>query len=509
MTLEDVLSVRPSPGQPRDYRFPGFERVVLDSGLQVLTVDLPGRPLVSANLIIRRGAADEPPELGGVTVLAARAATEGTERYKGVELIEAAERLGATLHADASWDSFVASVDVAASRLDAALELLDELVERPTFPEADVARLRDERLNDLLQVKADPRRRVERAFTSVIYAPDSPYSRPAAGDETTVPGLDSDAVRRVHRMLLDPSQAALVVGGDLTGLDVPALARSAFAGLAGRTAGGAEGSARAARPAAATSTPPAAPTAPAATTAVDRPIVRFYHHPGAVQTELRIGHVGVERRVPDFHAIQLMAAILGGLFNSRLQMNLREEKGYTYGIGAGFDMRRAAGPFAVRTAVQTAATIPSISESLLELNRMRDTDVTDAELRAARDYLVGVFPLRFETPEAVVAAIGGLYSLDLPDDELARYRERIEAVTIADIRRAARDRIHTDRIAIVAVGDADVVGKDLEAAGFGELEIIREELPAAASAASVGGSGGSDEGGDGADEAGGAAEASE
>ncbi len=387
MTLEDVLSVRPSPGQPRDYRFPAFERIVLDSGLQVLTVNLPGRPLVSANLIIRRGAADEPPDIGGVTGLAARAATEGTERYKGVELIEAAERLGATLHADASWDSFMASVDVAASRLGAALELLDELVERPTFPEADVARLRDERLNDLLQVKADPRRRVERAFTSVIYAPNSPYSRPAAGDETTVPGLDSDAVRQVHRMLLDPSQAALVVGGDLTGLDVPALARSAFAGLAGRVAGGAEGSERVARPAQAAPAASTAPAVPAATTAVDRPIVRFYHHPGAVQTELRIGHVGVARKVPDFHAIQLMAAILGGLFNSRLQMNLREEKGYTYGIGAGFEMRRAAGPFAVRTAVQTAATIPSISESLIELNRMRDTDVTDAELRAARDYL--------------------------------------------------------------------------------------------------------------------------
>ncbi len=177
-----------------------------------------------------------------------------------------------------------------------------------------------------------------------------------------------------------------------------------------------------------------------------------------------------------------MSAILGGLFNSRLQMNLREEKGYTYGVGAGFEMRRAAGPFAVRTAVQTAATIPSISESLLELNKMRDTDVAEAELKAARDYLVGVFPLRFETPEAVVAAIAGLYSQDLPDDELALYRDRIEAVTASDIRQAAREHIHPDRIAIVAVGDADVVGKDLETAAFGELEVIHEALPSEAQA---------------------------
>ena len=465
MTLEEALSVRPSAGTPRDYLFPPFERTILDNGLQVLTVHLPGRPLVSANLVIRAGAADEPSDLAGVTVLAGRAATEGTERYPGLALVEASERLGATLHAEASWDAFVGAVDVAASRLGSALELLDELLERPTFAEDDVDRLRDERMNDLLQVKADARRRAERAFGSVIYDPRSPYSRPASGDEATVPGLDAAAVKRIHRTLLDPSRAALVVGGDLRDVDVPALAEKAF-GRFGESAG--FGGSR----------KPSAPgPAPLDAGAVDRPIVRLYHHPGAVQSELRIGHLGVPRRTPDFHALQLMSAILGGLFNSRLQMNLREEKGYTYGIGAGFEMRRGAGPFSVRTAVQTAATIPSITESLAELNRMRDTDVTDAELKAARDYLVGVFPLRFEVPEAVVAAIGGLFNLDLPDDELAHYRERMEAVTVADIRRAAQERIHTDRIAIVVVGDADVVGKDLEAAGFGDMEIIHEPLP--------------------------------
>jgi predicted Zn-dependent peptidase len=172
-----------------------------------------------------------------------------------------------------------------------------------------------------------------------------------------------------------------------------------------------------------------------------------------------------------------MAAILGGLFNSRLQLNLREEKGYTYGVGAGFDMRRGAGPFGVRTAVQTAVTVPAISEALKELHRMRDTLVTDAELAVARDYMVGVFPLRFETPGAVVGAIGGLFVNGLPDDELARYRGLVEAVTARDVRRAAQDHIHPDRLAIVLVGDADVVGRDLEAAGFGELEVIHDELP--------------------------------
>ncbi|MGZ6265907.1 MAG: M16 family metallopeptidase [Candidatus Limnocylindrales bacterium] len=457
MTLERILAERPSPGQPRTYHFPSFERTVLPSGLQVLAVHVPGRPLVSANLVYRRGSGDEPSDLAGATVLAARAMTEGTERYPGVELIEAGERLGATLHVETTWDAFVAGVEVAASRLEAALELLEELVERPTFPDEDVARLRDERLNDLMQARADPRRRAERAFTATIYASDSPYSRPSGGDEDSVPRLSSEALRTVHRSILAPDDAALIVGGDLTGLSVPSLA----AKVLGSLGGGRQSAGTAA--------------VPAASSAVSRPLVRFYHRPGSVQTELRIGQVGLPRLIPDFHAVGVMAAILGGLFNSRLQMNLREEKGYTYGVGAGFDMRRGAGPFAVRTAVQTASTVPAIIETLSELRRIRETEVTKAELAAARDYLVGVFPLRFETPGAVVGALGGLFVHGLPDDELDRYRDATEAVTIADVQTAAREHIDLDRIAIVAVGDADAVGAELEAAGLGELETITEE----------------------------------
>ena len=304
---------------------------------------------------------------------------------------------------------------------------------------------------------------MDQAFTSIIYTSDSPYARPAGGDEVTVPRLTPDVLRSVHRSLLDPRRTALIVGGDLAGLQVPRMVEAVLGSFGGASVGGAAGGRE---------------PEPRAESAVDRTIVRFYHRPGSVQTELRIGHVGLSRRAPDFHAVQVMSAILGGLFNSRLQMNLREEKGYTYGIGAGFDMRRGAGPFAVRTAVQTPATVPSISESLSELRRIRDTQVTRAELDAARDYLVGVFPLRFETPGAVVGALGGLFVHELPDDELARYRRNVEAVTIEAIQKAAQDHIHPERMAIVAVGDADAVGAQLESAGFGQLEVITEEVPA-------------------------------
>jgi predicted Zn-dependent peptidase len=203
------------------------------------------------------------------------------------------------------------------------------------------------------------------------------------------------------------------------------------------------------------------------------------HRPGSVQTEIRIGHPGLPRRVPDYHAVSVMAAILGGLFNSRLNMQLREAKGYTYGAGAGFDMRRAAGPFTARAAVNTEVTVPAVIDTLAELQRMRDTRVDAGELAAARDFLIGVFPLRFETPGAVVGAIAGLAVHGLDLEELTGYRQRIEAVDVDAVAAAARDHLLVDRAAIVLVGDVDAFGADLEGAGLGRLVIDRDDTPEA------------------------------
>jgi predicted Zn-dependent peptidase len=157
-------------------------------------------------------------------------------------------------------------------------------------------------------------------------------------------------------------------------------------------------------------------------------------------------------------------------------MKLREERGYTYGAGAGFDLRRAAGPFAARAAVNTEVTVPAIADFLAELDRIREAPVTDAELKAARDYLVGVFPLRFETPGPVVGALAGLAIHELPDDDLIRYRPAIEAVTVEAVE-AAAGHIRPDQAAIVLVGDADAFGTELEAAGFGPISIERDRGP--------------------------------
>jgi zinc protease len=451
----ELVAERPVPGEPRTYEFPATVRTQLANGLRVIVTPMPGRALVAASLVIRAGAGDEPAELGGATVLAARALTEGTEVRDAVALTEAAERLGASLHAEAGWDSTFAGLDVPASRLVPALELLAEVLQRPAFPEREVDRLRDERITDLLQAKADPRRRAEEAFVAAIYAPSSPYHRPSGGSAETVEGLTAGALRTIHDRDMDPSRAAIVIAGEVEPDAVIRDVEALFGGWA-------------AAPAAAT------PGAIDDTSAITGRFVNVVHRPGSVQTEIRVGHPALRRRQPDFHAVSVMGAILGGLFNSRLNMNLREDKGYTYGASAGFDMRRARGPFAARAAVNSEVTIPALRELLAELERIREAPVSDAELRAARDFLIGVFPLRFETPGPVAGSLAGLFVHELPDDELVRYRPAIEAVTAADVQRVAREHIRPDAAAIVLVGDNAQFGEALAGEDLGPVTVIED-----------------------------------
>ena len=458
-----VLDFRPLPAQPREYHFPPFESLTLDNGLQVVTAHVPGRPLLTAQLLIRGaaggGVTSEPAELGGVTGLMARALSEGTRRRDAVAMIEAAERLGAELSADAGWDSVAVGVEVPRSRLEPALALLAEMALEPSFPENEVSRLRDERVNDLMQAKADPRRRIERLFPEQIYDKATPYVRPLAGIEDTVSRIDRDAVAARHAQLMRAGASTLVVAGDLSGMDVVARARAVFAEWPTTAATG--------------------PNAAATVTARrDAPRVLLVDRPGSAQTEIRIGHIGLPRRVADFHALAVLNTILGGLFNSRLNRLLREEKGYTYGVHSGFDFRRGAGPFAVRCAVQSDVTVPAVQAILGVLQGMRDDPVTPDELGLARDYLVGVFPLRFETAGQVAAALGGLVVFELPDDELDRYRPGVAAVTADDVSAAAQAHVRPDEARIVLVGDAAAFEAQLRDAGLGDVSVLRERSEA-------------------------------
>ncbi len=451
----DVLDVRPLPGQPRPYHFPGFTRTVLPNGLTVLVSQLPGRPLLTAQLLLEGGAGREAPARAGVTVLTAESLTEGTVHHDAIGRIEAAERLGAGIQAGAGWETTAGTIEVPRRNLAAALDLLADVMLEPTFPEEEVVRLRDERVNSLLQARADPRRRAERAFAATIYAASSPFARPVAGTEETVPTLDRDALAALYPELLDPRRATFLVAGDVAGIPVVDLVGERF----GRWTGRGE------------------PPGPVPLDATPHPVGRrvvIVDRPGSPQTEVRIGHVGLPRHIPDYHAVVVMSAILGGLFDSRLQRLLREERGYTYGVHAGFDLRRVPGPFAVRMAVQTEVTVPAVHDALDVLARMPAEPPTGQELDAARDFLIGVFPLRFESSSQVVGAIAGLVSLGLPDDELDRYRPAIAAVTAEQVLAAAA-HVRAADASVVLVGDAARIEPGLREM-LGPVEVERDQL---------------------------------
>lgn len=460
MTDLSVLDTRPRPGEPREYDFPDFERTRLPNGLTVIRADVPGRPLLQAQLVVRGdsggGATSEAASEAGATLLAARAMSEGTAERDAVAFVEASERLGAEMGATAGWDSLAVHVEVPKTHLTDAMALFAEMSLRPSFPEREVDRLRDERLNDLQQVMADPRRRAEKAYPAVIYADQAPFARPLGGTEETVSGIDRDVLAGRHLELLRPEASTLIVCGDLKGVHVDDIVAAAFGEWHSDAAG-----------------PTAEGPVPDAAAKGRRVVV--VDRPGAPQSEIRVGHVGTGRIVEDFHAVSVVNAILGGLFNSRLNRLLREERGYTYGVSSGFDMRREAGPFAVRTAVESDVTAPAIEDIMSELERIGEAAIEQDELDAARDYLIGVFPLRFETSAQVAGALAGLVIYGLPDVELDRYRPSIAAVTADAARAAAQAHIHPDEASIVVVGDAAKFEEPLREAGYGEVEVIRDE----------------------------------
>lgn len=445
---------RPTPRAPRPYRFPPFEKRALPSGIQLVVAPVSKLPVVTVLMVIEAGATTDPAGRDGLAQLTARLIPEGTARSTGTEFAERLERLGASVEAHADWDVGVARVTVLTEHLDEAMQLFGEMLRTPAFPEREVERLKAERLAELLQIRAEPGALADEMFARFAYEPASRYSRPAGGTVRDVKAITRDDVVRFYEARYRPAGMTLVAAGDVTADRIEWLARATFGDWAGAPDG-----------VETTSDAPARQT-------------RAVHIVGkgdAPQSELRIGHPGIPRNAPDYFPTVVMNAVLGGLFSSRINLNLREAHGYTYGAFSSFDWRRRAGPFTVDTAVKTGITDAAAREILNEINRMRTEEIRSDELSLATSYLDGVFPIRYETTDAIAAALGNLVIYRLPDDYFDRYRERVRAVTAGDVLAAARAHLHPDRMQIVAVGDSGVVRAPLETLDIGPVAVYDTE----------------------------------
>jgi zinc protease len=432
----------------RPFDFPDVTAGELDNGLGLRVSRLARLPLTTVSLVLDAGETEVDPPSAGLAVLTGDALEGGTEARSGTELAEALEGIGATLALSTGWDATTASVSCLADRLDEALALLAEVTLRPSFPTQEIDRLKAQRLAAIQQRAMNPSSLAADVANELIYAEGSTYGRPLGGTTESVEAITVDAARDLVSRRYRPGSAGLVAVGDLDAAEVEEMALRHFGGWSGRSAGGVmpEPSAR----------------------STDRRIV-IVDRPEAVQSEIRMGHIGLPKASEDYFALLVFNMILGGSFTSRLNLNLRERNGFTYGVRSRFAFRRAAGPFSVSTAVQTEVSAAAVRETLHELEALVESGPTEDETQAARDYIAGVFPLRLETTGQIAARIAELIVYDLSDDYHAHYRDRIRAVTKQDALEAGRRAVRPDELTIVVVGAAEKIRGPLEELDVGPV----------------------------------------
>ncbi|HSC33007.1 MAG TPA: pitrilysin family protein [Gemmatimonadaceae bacterium] len=439
---------RPVAAAPKPYRFPRFEIVTLDNGLRVIVAPVRTLPVVTALLLVDAGASTEPAGRDGVANLTARGLLEGTLQRDGNALTEQFERLGASVFSGADWDTANAGVTVLREHVEPAIALLGELALAPSFPERDIARLRAERLADLLQMRTEPRGLADEMFARFVYDPFSRYARPEEGGSDTVATLTRDDVRRFYTERYRPRGSTFVLVGDVSVDEGVSIATRTFGGWDGVVS----------------------PTAPPADAPARRTrAAHLVRKADAPQSELRVGHIGLPRRHPDYFRVMVMNAVLGGLFSSRINLNLREAHAYTYGAFSGFAWRRGAGPFVVSTAVENDVTADAAREILLEIDRIRAAPISADELSLATSYLGGVFPIKYETTDAIALALAALAAYELPIDYFDTYRDAVRAVSTADVLDAAQRYLHPDALQVVVVGDASQIRAPLAAMALGPM----------------------------------------
>ncbi|MEO8619572.1 MAG: pitrilysin family protein [bacterium] len=419
--------------------------------MQLLVAPVPKLPLVTVLALVEAGASVEPRGQQGVAALTARLLLEGAAGMDGAALADRFERIGASVEARADWDVATVSLTALRERLPDALSLVRDLLRWPEFPEREVQRLKEQRLADLLQQLAEPRGLADEQFAHAAYHADARYALPEEGDAASVHALTRTDVTAFYAARYQPAGMTLIFAGDVTMESAEALAETLFGDWTGIHP---------------------APAPRGIDQAQPGKLVRVVAKADAPQSELRVGHVGLPRTTADYFDTVVMNAVLGGLFSSRINLNLREVHGYTYGASSAFEWRRGAGPFVVHTAVKSDVTGAAVQEILNEIERMRSAPISDDELTLATSYLDGVFPIRYETTAAIAGALANLVIHDLPENYYDVYRAKVRAVTTTGVLVAAERHLHPDQLRIVVVGDAEIVAPLLGAVTGVAPEIV-------------------------------------
>lgn len=439
----------PAPGPPAPLKLPAIQKLALSNGIPVLFVELHKVPLVQVIVVVRAGAAADPQGKPGLANLTAEMLDRGAGGRSALELSDAVDHLGAEISAAAGWDETNIGLSVPSERLGEALAILADVVRRPAFPREELERVRRELLTELLQWRDEPQAIARVAFARAVYG-DHLYGRVTEGSERSVRAASREDLERFHRSFFEPANTAIVVAGDVAPAALQRLLEDAFGSWSGTGQ---------------------RPPAVAAARQVRGRSVWLVDVPDAPQSEIRIGRVGPPRSTPDFFPLVVANTLLGGSFTSRLNQNLREQHGYTYGAGSAFDFRLSTGPFLAAAAVQTDKTAAALNEFFKELEGIQ-RPVGEEELSRARNYLALRYPAGFETTGQLAGKLDQKVVYDLPDDYFASYMERIEKVTAADVARVTAQYMDPRSAVVVVVGDRKKIQAGIEALRLGPLRVL-------------------------------------
>jgi zinc protease len=445
-----IVAQQPGLAPVRPYTLPPVDEFRLANGLRVVLVRQTAVPMVTARLILDAGAEHEPAARAGLAVLTANLLPEGTATMSGPELAERMERLGAEFQTGAGQNLAFVAVTALKPVFGEALALAAGTVSAPAFPERDFERVRQQGITAHVQSQATVEGLANEAFSRAVFTPQSPYSRRTSGTAATLATITRDDVLAWHRSMYVPAGATLLLVGDLAVDEARRLAEQAFGAWQG-TAPSLTRPANAARPVAATR-------------------VILVDRPGSVQSAIRIGQASMGPADPEYLRLAALTQVLGGAFNARVNQNLRERHGWTYGAFANYNALRGAGTLFINSSVRTNATDSAVAESVREFRRIVDEAVPAEELAGATGNMAGSFPASVQTVQGLAGRMQNLLVWGLPMDFYATYGPRLASMTPADISAVGR-RLTPAAVTVVVAGDLATIEAPIRALSLGEVEV--------------------------------------
>jgi predicted Zn-dependent peptidase len=408
-----------------------------------------GVPVVQINLLVKTGSAMEPMDKSGVASMTAAMLDEGAGTRSALELADAIDFLGARISTGSGQHTSAVNLYTPVSKLDEALPIMGDIALRPTFPTEELDRLRKERLTTLAQWHDQPGTVASVAFSQTLFGSRHPYGVPSIGNEQSLRAMKVADLKRFHEAYYNPNNVTLIVVGDVRKVEIQKNLESVFGGWKGRTT-------------ASVNWPDA--------TQVEQRIIYLVDKPGAAQSEIRIGRIGVSRMTDDYFPLIVMNTILGGSFTSRLNQNLRETHGYSYGAGSFFDMRPLPGPFMAYSAVQTNVTDSALFEFFKEFRNIQKS-LPDEEFEKAKNYLALGYPDNFESVGQIAGMLAEMVTFNLPDNYFNTYVGMVLAVKKEDVERVGREYILSDKMVVIVVGDRAAIEKGIRGLNLGGVQV--------------------------------------